>query len=154
MSVIGIILNSNNIIEKENKLLDKNLIIINEDVANNFKNIKFDILIISEEMNKIEEIKEIVKNTKFLILNTDFKENLKLLDDIKASVITFGFNSKSTITIVSNENEEIILEIQREIENLVGKKVECQEIKLDNNYGKMQIYNEISMKILEILLKI
>ena len=52
MSVIGIILNSNNIIEKENKLLDKNLIIINEDVANNFKNIKFDILIISEEMNK------------------------------------------------------------------------------------------------------
>lgn len=159
MAVIGIISNSNNIIEKESKIKkqvnEENIIIIKEEALDNIKNIKFDIIVIFEEMKNTDKVKEIIKYSKCLIINTDFKENLKLLDNnIDGYVITFGFNSKSTITIVSNENEEIILEIQREIENLFGKKIECQEIKLNNNCGKNQIYEEISMKILTFLVKI
>ena len=159
MSVIGIISNSNNIIELENKfkneLNEKNIIGINEKSLKNFIHIKFDIIVIYNEMENTKVLKEIIKNSKYLIINTDFKENLSLLDDeINSSVITFGFNSKSTITIVSNENEEIILDVQREIENYNGKKIECQEVKIDNNCGKSHIYEEVSMKILTFLAKI
>ena len=68
-------------------------------------------------------------------------------------VITFGFNSRATITIISNENDEIILDLQREIENLNKEKIESQEIKLENNFNKNRIYEEISMKILTFLVK-
>lgn len=159
MAVIGIITNLNNIMELENKIKksnirEKNIIIINEESIENMKNVKFDILIISEEAKENDKLKQIINSSKYLIINTDFKENIKLIDEqIDGYVITFGFNSKATITIVSNENEEIILEVQREIENIYKEKIECQEIKMENNYGKNQIYLEISMKILTFLIK-
>ena len=100
------------------------------------KNVKFDIVIIYQETKQNENIKQLISTCKYLVINTDIKENLKLLEGIDISettIITYGFNRKSSITIVSNENDEIILEIQREINNLKGEKIECQEIKLQNN---------------------
>ena len=118
------------------------------------KNVKFDIVIIYQETKQNENIKQLISTCKYLVINTDIKENLKLLEGIDISettIITYGFNRKSSITIVSNENDEIILEIQREINNLKNEKIECQEIKLQNNLEKNQIYLAISLKILEIL---
>ena len=118
------------------------------------KNVKFDIVIIYQETKQNENIKQLISTCKYLVINTDIKENLKLLEGIELSettIITYGFNRKSSITIVSNENDEIILEIQREINNLKNEKIECQEIKLQNNLEKNQIYLAISLKILEIL---
>lgn len=154
MSVVGIITNSSNIIELEKKL---NIIVINEKSIENMKNVKFDIVIIYQEAKQNENIKQLISTCKYLVINTDIKENLKLLEGIDISettIITYGFNRKSSITIVSNENDEIILEIQREINNLKGEKIECQEIKLQNNLEKNHIYLAISLKILEILEKI
>lgn len=151
MSVVGIITNSSNIIELEKKL---NIIVINEKSIENMKNVKFDIVIIYQETKQNENIKQLISTCKYLVINTDIKENLKLLEGIDISettIITYGFNRKSSITIVSNENDEIILEIQREINNLKNEKIECQEIKLQNNLEKNQIYLAISLKILEIL---
>jgi len=151
MSVVGIITNSSNIIELEKKL---NIIVINEKSIENMKNVKFDIVIIYQETKQNENIKQLISTCKYLVINTDIKENLKLLEGIELSettIITYGFNRKSSITIVSNENDEIILEIQREINNLKGEKIECQEIKLQNNLEKNHIYLAISLKILEIL---
>ncbi len=151
MSVVGIITNSSNIIELEKKL---NIIVINEKSIENMKNVKFDIVIIYQEAKQNENIKQLISTCKYLVINTDIKENLKLLEGIELSettIITYGFNRKSSITIVSNENDEIILEIQREINNLKNEKIECQEIKLQNNLEKNQIYLAISLKILEIL---
>jgi len=151
MSVVGIITNSSNIIELEKKL---NIIVINEKSIENMKNVKFDIVIIYQEAKQNENIKQLISTCKYLVINTDIKENLKLLEGIDISettIITYGFNRKSSITIVSNENDEIILEIQREINNLKNEKIECQEIKLQNNLEKNQIYLAISLKILEIL---
>ncbi len=102
-----------------------------------------------------EEIKKVVRESKYVLLNSDYKENLKLIDEHTNSyVITFGYNSRASITIISNENDEIILEIQREIDLAKNKKIECQEIKMNNNFAKKYIYEEIAMKILTILLKI
>lgn len=160
MSVIGIITNQNNIIEIEEKIKkyqieEKNIIIITEENIRNLKNVKFDLIVIFEEVKESKEIKRVVKESKFVLLNSDYKENLKLIDEKTNSyIITFGYNSRASITIISNENDEIILEIQREITLKENQKIECQEIKMKNNFQKKYIYEEISMKILTILLKI
>lgn len=160
MSVIGIITTQNNIIEieaklKNYKLSEKNIIIITEENISNIKNVKFDMIVIFDKIGQQEEIKKVVRESKYILLNSDYKENLKLIDEhINAYVITFGYNSRASITIISNENDEIILEIQREINLSENKKIECQEIKMNNNFAKKYIYEEISMKILTILLKI
>ncbi len=126
-----------------------------KDYKSNIKNVKFDMIIIFDQIEEDEEIKKVVRESKYVLLNSDYKENLKLIDEHTNSyVITFGYNSRASITIISNENDEIILEIQREIDLAKNKKIECQEIKMNNNFAKKYIYEEIAMKILTILLKI
>lgn len=160
MTVIGIITNNSNIIEieeklKSHKIEEKNIIIITKENISNIKNVKFDLIIIYEELEENEITKKVLKSCKYILINSDYKENLKLIsENMNSYVITFGFNSKASISIVSNENEEIILDIQREIELENNKKIECQEIKMQNNFAKKYLYEEISMKILTILLKI
>ena len=160
MSIIGIITQSDNIIEIEDNLKKYNInsesiIVINENNAKNIEHVKFDVIVIYEQISASDVIVKIINNTKYLIINADFKENMKLLDTSnRAYVITYGFNSKSTIAIISNENDEIILEIQREIEDINRKKIEAQELKIERKFGKKHIYEEISMKILTILTKI
>ena len=159
MAVIGIITNSNNINEIEKTLEkygihEKNIVIITKHTIENIKNVKFDIIIIFDQIEDGDILKKVLDSSKYLIINTDFKENVKLLNMAEDQyVITFGFNSRATITIISNENDEIILDLQREIENLEKKKIESQEIKLENNFNKNRIYEEISMKILTFLVK-
>lgn len=159
MAVIGIITKSNNIIEIEKSLAkygvyEKNIVIITKHTIENIKNVKFDIIIIFEKIEDDDILKKVLDSSKYLIINTDFKENIELLNMAEDQyVITFGFNSRATITIISNENDEIILDLQREIENLEKKKIESQEIKLENNFNKNRIYEEISMKILTFLVK-
>ena len=160
MSVVGIITSQNNIIEieekiKRNQINEKNILIITKENIGNIKNVKFDIVVIFDKIQEQEELKKVVRESKCVLLNSDYKENLKLIDEHTNSyVITFGYNSRASITIVSNENEEIILEIQREINLNKKQKIECQEIKMNNNFAKKYIYEEIAMKILTILLKI
>ena len=159
MPVIGIISKNENIIEIEENLIkyginEKNIIIINEQNIANVCNVKFDILIIYEEITTTNVLKDIINNTKYIILNNDFKNNLVLDNNYEVYVITYGFNSKSTIMIISNENDEIILEIQREIEDLQKRKIDVQEIKFEKKLSKKHIYEEIAFKILTILLKL
>ena len=159
MAVIGIITKSNNINEIEKTLEkysihEKNIVIITKHTIENIKNVKFDIIIIFDQIEDDDILKKVLDSSKYLIINTDFKENVKLLNLAEDQyVITFGFNSRATITIISNENDEIILDLQREIENLDKEKIESQEIKLENNFNKNRIYEEISMKILTFLVK-
>lgn len=159
MAVIGIITKSNNINEIEKTLEkysihEKNIVIITKHTIENIKNVKFDIIIIFDQIEDGDILKKVLDSSKYLIINTDFKENVKLLNMAEDQyVITFGFNSRATITIISNENDEIILDLQREIENLNKEKIESQEIKLENNFNKNRIYEEISMKILTFLVK-
>ena len=159
MAVIGIITKSNNINEIEKTLEkygihEKNIVIISKHTIEIIKNVKFDIIIIFDQIEDDNILKKVLDSSKYLIINTDFKENVKLLNMAEDQyVITFGFNSRATITIISNENDEIILDLQREIENLEKKKIESQEIKLENNFNKNRIYEEISMKILTFLVK-
>ena len=147
MHFIGIITKdkNENILKKilVQKIKCENLIIINinEKNINNIKNIKFQIILLIEntikKQEQIEILKYILLNSKILIVDADFEKNLKVIENIETSIITYGFNSKSSITISSVSHDKIILFIQRNFQTLKMKKMECKEINIDIKQSKM-----------------
>lgn len=144
MACIGIVADKNSEQEIEKILLEKSkeynniftIIIINEKSINNIKNIKFETILIYKNIIKSEDVfKPILLNTKYLILNSDIEKPLKIVENIDITIITYGFNSKATITASSVNENEILLCIQRNILNLNKKLIEPQEI---NIYTKTQ----------------
>ena len=73
-------------------------------------------------------------------------EKLKLQEN---KLVDLYLNSSLNVETINNKNDSI----KKEIENLEKKKIESQEIKLENNFNKNRIYEEISMKILTFLVK-
>ena len=95
---------------------------------------------------------EIISKAKFLILNGDIE--IKVLKEIKVEkpikVITFGFNTKATITISSVKEEKIIVCLQRDIEKIDGEIIETQEkeIRISKENNK-KIYNKLVIFIVK-----
>lgn len=137
MPFIGIIAEErkSNIIKKqivERLKIDENLIIlIKEKNIENIKNIKFDTIILDRKFNNEKKLKMVLKNVKYLIINCDVVKSLNVLNDIEINVITYGFNSKATITASSVGEEEILVCLQRNIINAKKQKVEPQEVKIE-----------------------
>ena len=131
MSLIGIIAKKKDIREIKNKL-DTNyeIIEINNKSIENLKNIKFEQIIINKDLILNEQehnvFIKIICESKYIIINTD--TNIQLLNNIELKkplkIITYGFNSKATISISSVKEEYIILSIQREIEKVNNEKIE------------------------------
>ena len=148
MSLIGIIAKKKDIeeIKKEVKKENIEIIEINNESIQNLKNIKFEEIIFMKNINFKEEeykfISEIISNAKYLILNGDIEINI--LNKIKTKkpikLITFGFNSKSTITISSITDEKMIVCLQRDIEKTNNEVLECQEKQIEKVNIK-NIYN-------------
>ena len=134
MSIIGIITShrqTNQIkkeIEKENIKVEA--VCINSESIKNVKNIKFEILIIQENIEQQDEkhIVEILKNTKYLLLNTDIIINENIFKDINIQILSYGLKQKATITPSSIEQNKIIISIQRAFKDLEGNIIEQQEI--------------------------
>lgn len=135
MPFIGIITEENkeNSIRRalleELKFKESSILFIKEKSIENIKNIKFETIIIDREFKNIEMLKIILKNSRYLIINTDKIEKLNILENLKITVITYGFNPKATITASSVNDEEILVCIQRSIIDKQGKEIEPQEIK-------------------------
>ena len=95
-------------------------------------------------------MKEIISNTKYLIINGDVE--IEILKYIKIEkpikLITFGFNSKSTITISSVKDEKIIVCFQRDIEKTNGEILERQEKEIISK-GNKNIYNNLVVFIIK-----
>lgn len=157
MSLIGIIAKKKDIKEIKNNLdVVYEVIEINNKSIENLKNIKFEQIIINKDLvlNKQEEeyIKKLINTTKYIIINADI--NIQILNNIEIDkplkIITYGFNSKSTISISSVKEDYIILSIQREIEKLNNEKIENQEKKIDLIKGEN---NNIYIKIIKFIIK-
>lgn len=115
------------------QLRESNVLFIKEKSIENIKNIKFETIIITRQFKKQEMLKKLLENATYVIVNSDIEDNLKLLENIKATVITYGFNSKATITASSVEEDEILLCIQRVLKDKNDKDIEVQEIKMPIN---------------------
>lgn len=157
MSLIGIIAKKKDIKEIKNNL-DTNyeIIEINNKSIENLKNIKFEQIIINKDLILNEQENNVfiklVCETKYIIINAD--TNIQLLNNIQLKkplkIITYGFNSKATISISSVKEEYIILSIQREIEKVNNEKIENQERKIELLNEKN---NNIYMKIIKFIIK-
>lgn len=145
MSFIGIVCenkNENYIKQILNKRLqNKTIIFFSEESIENLKNIKFETIIIMTNNQKILSKKDILKNiiskAEYLIINADEEINLGLLENISLNIITYGFNSKSTITASSVKEEGILLCIQRAIKDFNEIKIEPQEIYIKKSVPKL-----------------
>lgn len=158
MPLVGIIAKKKDIeaIKKEIKGKNVEIIEITKDSIKNFKNIKFEEIIFIENI-KFEEdeytyMKELISKSKYLIINEDIEMNILNEIEIQKPIklITFGFNSKSTITVSSVTEEKIIVCLQREIEKHNKEILECQEMQMQNINAK-KIYNNLVVFIMKVL---
>lgn len=128
------------------------VVAINEKNIENVKNIRFQTIIMDRniEENSINQLKELLVETKYLIVNSDIV-HMERIQNMNLTVITYGFGSKCTVTASSIDEGDIMFCLQRSIYSLNGNKVEPQEIKGDlkekisNKYLKMAL---ISMNFL------
>ena len=150
MLFIGLIAKKKDVqsIKKDIKEKEIDIIEIKENNIENLKNIKFEEIIFLDDINLKENeytfMKELIQNSKHLIINTDISINIlrKIGIEKPIKIITFGFNSKATITISSIKENKVMIFIQRDIMIAEQKRIETQEkeIKLENNE---KIYNKI-----------
>ena len=126
---------------------NSNVIFINEKNIDNIKNVKFKIIVLNKELiNK--NLESILLNAEYLILNSDI--NVKLVENLNLKVITYGFNSKATVTASSITEEEILVCIQRNIVDMYNNKFEPQEINIERN-ELLDIYDNMYIMCIKIL---
>lgn len=111
----------------------------------NYKNIKFDILVIHEDINRLLKnsnyILNILNNSKYIVLNLDVNK-IEEIEFENSHIITYGFNSNSIITVSSIDNENILFCVQKKIKGNNNIIIEEQEIKLFvKKYNTKKIYN-------------
>ena len=154
MFFIGVVTNQKNEEYIKNKLSNvvpaENIIFITEKNIFNIKNIKFESLLIDSKINNTTELRKLISNSKYIILNSDIEMNLDAIKNLDLVVITYGFNNKSTFTVSSIEENEIIICLQRIIFNKKGNEIEPQEyeLKIDKDIDK---YTAIAIEIIKIL---
>jgi hypothetical protein len=113
-------------------LTENNVIFIREKNIDNIKNVHFDTVVINKEFEKMDELNKVLENTKNVIVNMDTNIDNRELNVINSNLITYGFNSKSSITISSVTDDDVLIYLQRNICNDYGE-IEVQEIKVENN---------------------
>lgn len=159
MPFIGIVTNRSNkeIFEEEiKKRLNQNLevIFIDNDNIDNLRNVTFSIILLCYDykvvFEDVELLRKIVSNSKKFIVNTDIKSNYDILDSLNIDVVTYGFNSKASINASSTE-EDVILCVQRNIISIEDAIIEPQEIKIDDNYNMINIYEKLGISIILLL---
>lgn len=145
MCFIGIITDDKsrkyiNKIEKEQLNNSKfKIVYITESNIENMKHIRFETIVINKKIQDIDVLRDILTNTKYIIINSDLNINLSILKEFKCFVITYGFSFKSTITMSSNTQDSVQICVQR---NILNKKhnIEQQEISLEKE-EEVDIYN-------------
>lgn len=135
MFFVGIITNHKNEMYARKELLkigmEENVIFISEKNISNVKNVKFETLIIDDGLENKVELRKIIENARYIILNSDVSIDLKLIDSLNLTVITYGFNNKATFTVSSIDESNMIICLQRVIYNVDNEVTEPQEFKLE-----------------------
>ena len=154
MSFIGIITNMKNEVYMS-KILDNifekgQIIFITDKNIENMKNIRFETIVIDTELKHVADLKIILSNTKYVILNVDIVLNPEVLEDLNLIIISYGFQSKATFTVSSVSETNIIICLQRIIKSVTGKKYEPQEFEVENQQN-IDIHVIICLKIILLL---
>ena len=130
---------------KKEQVNNCEILYIKEKNIDNIKNIKLETLVINKKIEDMEKISKIIENTKNVIINLDFNKIEKL-----NKFISYGYNSKSDITISSIDEDEALIYIQKEITSIFGRKIEPQEVKVKLK-SDINIYNIMIIIALNVL---
>lgn len=154
MTFIGVISDSKSFEKIQENIKEKweqeiKLIHINKKSIGNIKNIRFETIIIDEDLSdfKREEntIRELCMYAKYLIINTDINLKFDLSNENKTNIITYGLNQKATVTVSSITDTDILLYLQRNIKDKKGTIIEVEE-------KRIPIREEKKLKTYEILI--
>lgn len=158
MPLVGIIAKKREFQAIKKELQDCNieLIHLNKKTIMNVNKILFEEIIIVEDINLIPSeykfMNEVVLKTKYLIINADIEINIFKYITIEkpVKVITFGFNTKATISISSVNDERIIVCLQRNLEMVDNRIIESQEkeIKIVKDTNR-KIHNKLVVFIIK-----
>lgn len=154
MFLVGFITNQKNEMFINNKLSrfikSDNIIFINDKNITNMKNIKFELIVIDSKINNKVELRKILSEAKYILLNADIKMNENVINDLDLMIITYGFNSKATFTVSSVTDNDAIICLQRVIFDKNSKKIEPQEyqLQIEKNVEKYAI---IATRVIQIL---
>lgn len=130
---------------KKEQVNNCEMLYIKEKNIDNIKNIKLETLVVNKEIEDMEKISKIIENTKNVIINLDFNKIEK-----QNKFISYGYNSKSDITISSIDEDEALIYIQKEITSIFGRKIEPQEVKVKLK-SDINIYNIMIIIALNVL---
>lgn len=153
MLFMGIISNRKSFenIKNEVMKLQENISIIHINLKSitNIKNIKFESIIIEEDLNKFnnnqESLMKICKESKYIILNSDINKDFEKLKSNCNTVITYGLNRKATLTVSSISDTDILIYRQRMFENRLKEKQEIEE-------RRIRLKEKNRLKVYEILI--
>ena len=154
MFFIGIITDKNSENNIKNRMINKidenEIIFLNKENLENFKNVKFDSIIVNEEVENKYILKKILEKSKYIVWNSDIHCKSDNLKKKYSNVITYGYNSKATVTISSVTEENYLIFIQENIS--VKNKIECiQEIKFEKKQNNINAYDGMIMTIMDLI---
>lgn len=155
MFFIGIVTNQKNELFIKKKLENitpaSSIIFITERNIDNIKNIKFETILLDNQIiKKKKEIRKIISSCKYLVLNNDMEIDDSIIESMDLTIITYGFNGKSTFTISSIDENKLIICLQRIIfkENDIQIEPQEYEVRINENIDKYAIIGSEIIKIL------
>lgn len=136
MSLIGVIAGKKCFENIKKKIVEKiedesiHFIQINLRSIENIKNIKFETIIVEDNLEKFKNHKEILdkifENTEYLMINTDQNPENKKIQE-KSNQITYGLNQKANVTVSSISETDILVYWQKNLKDREGKNIEIEE---------------------------
>ena len=136
MSFIGVVAGKKCFENIRNKMIEEikeetiNFIQINLRSIENIKNIKFETIIVEDNIEKFkknqETLEKLFENTQYVMINTDKNAKQETLERIP-NKITYGLNQKATVTVSSISDTDILIYWQKSLRNKDGNKIEIEE---------------------------
>ena len=164
MSFVGIVANDRDFKNIRKVFLRKDmpklisLIEINENTIQNIRNITFDAVIFCKELycsdSQKSYLNRICKNSSYLIINSDFNLYIPPCVNNECTIITFGLNQKSTVTVSSISESGFVLSLQQPIirQNNTIYEIEEKSIKTSNT-NSFNLYKTLMEYIIQIIYK-
>ena len=148
---IGLISRNKNIELIKELSLYENVQAFNIKREENLEDKKIDVLVLEDLIVSKEVLEKIVKNIKYLIIQDNIND-IQFNLDKEINIITFGFNHKSTVTVSSVTEEDIVICIQRIINSINNNLIQPKENVIKNT-NKYNINKYIIKKIIEEVLE-
>lgn len=124
---------------------DLEFININASNIENMRNITFETIVLSNQINmstpQKDFVNQICNHCKYVIINSDICTGTQIIPDKMVNCITYGLNQKSTITISSIQNDKAIIYLQRNIKNIEENEIEMGEVSIN-----LKEYEQVSIE--------